>query len=207
MRAIDTYTPEQMNELKVKGMLADNKAWTPERIAKAIRQTKALDEAQPKAQHSPLPWRVATYENKPPKIIIKGQAGFIAQMGYIDGGDREANARLIVASVNHAGALAEALKDIRDACFDSSIGIETSRIGRIYSVAKAGVEIWEANQMNDFNASKLREHVARTLGFGEAETPTPQGKTPSETDNQQGDMDEYDPLLAAYNNGNGDQTK
>ena len=37
--------------------------------------------------------------------------------------------------------LLAALKDIRDACYDTSIGIETSRIGRIYSVAKAAVEL------------------------------------------------------------------
>jgi len=45
-----------------------------------------------------------------------------------------------------AQRLAEALTDIRDACFDTSIGIETNRVGRIYSVAKAAIQIWEGAQ-------------------------------------------------------------
>ncbi len=67
-----------------------------------------MREERPKAQHSPLPWTSFTDEES---CDVIGPDGFhIATLEPLV--NDESNAKLIVASVNHAEKLAEALRKI-----------------------------------------------------------------------------------------------
>jgi hypothetical protein len=77
--------------------------------------------AQPQAQHSALPWTYSAIGGDN-FVMSKGKA--IAEVLFDENGEWEksikemdANARLIVASVNHAEKLAEALRDIQKTAF------------------------------------------------------------------------------------------
>lgn len=63
-------------------------------------------------KHTTEPWEVLQYGNKPPKVVIKGQPGFIAQLGYPHEGDRCSNAARIVACVNACAGIPDPLKAI-----------------------------------------------------------------------------------------------
>jgi hypothetical protein len=65
--------------------------------------------------------------NKPPKIIVKGKPGFIAQLGYPHEGNREANAARIVEEHNALLGIhdpAEALQLAREALEKSKTNLE-----------------------------------------------------------------------------------
>ena len=75
-----------------------------------------IEQAPNKAQHSPLPWHMGETAQG---AIIFGIDIPIADVGSLDTrpyryDEQLANAKLIVASVNHAEALAEALRELRD---------------------------------------------------------------------------------------------
>ncbi len=97
MRFIDNMTPQEIETLALKGMTAPRTA----------------SERGNKAQHSPLPWRLAQDEatilcgdKDDPEIVASTCVNDPAATA-ID--TQEHNAALIVRAVNHADKLAEAL--------------------------------------------------------------------------------------------------
>ncbi len=114
-----------------------------------------------KAQHSPFPWRTVVETDFEPCSIYADPEQHVADIYGNDKRQRAANARLIVASVNHADKLAEALRDILEAAKDpesiaevKALGFEAldGRLclekfaGRVQSVAKAAIAAYETAQ-------------------------------------------------------------
>ncbi len=126
MRQIDNMTPQEIETLHLKGMLADNKA-KPVLSAMLDASESFADPAPNKAQpqHSPLPWKWYVNYHCPGKLkgayvdSTTARVADVRSLGVsLDGeGSQEiceSNAKLIVRAVNHADRLAECLERCRD---------------------------------------------------------------------------------------------
>jgi hypothetical protein len=131
--------------------LVDGKGWNEARWAK-----RGL---QPQGQHSPLPWNIifTGYSNK---LLLQSSGkpgtrniGEIykrqSSMGVNDD-TADANAQLIVASVNHAQALAEALRDVMSE-MESRFDYEsaTHEEETAFLKAREALAKWEGAKINE----------------------------------------------------------
>ncbi len=92
---------------KAKPKIVVRRDMTPDYEREAKR-----DADRNKAQHSPLPWKVAHgIISDHPEIAARGGAMCVAD-GLGNGPEAEANAALIVRAVNHADKLAEACRSL-----------------------------------------------------------------------------------------------
>ncbi len=131
MRQIDNMTPQELETLHLKGMLADNKA-KPILSAMLDASESFADPAPNKAKHSPLPWTmdVESYSS-PSGVRYKSNA--VTSGGRILGklaGFSGSDAALIVRAVNHADKLAKAIGKIRTA-MDRGLDLTPSIYGAI----------------------------------------------------------------------------
>lgn len=99
-----------------------------------------LNRTPNKAQHSRLPWLVGQSIG----IIYDADKAEVCESSPMSDRQAEANARLIVASVNHADKLAEALREIRQLNRNRGKGKPIARAcNRMDEVAEAALAEWE----------------------------------------------------------------
>ncbi len=130
MRQIDNMTPQEIETLHLKGMLADKPqtailyCHTCDMDRKHNRFSTGLEcqvcgaqplpnlapnKAQP--QHSPLPWRTVVETEFEPCAICDTDGNEMVHLAGGSSRERATNAKLIVRAVNHADKLAARLKD------------------------------------------------------------------------------------------------
>ncbi len=131
-----------------------------DKIWERAKQLKTETRFNASSRHSPLPWTALSGESV--TIGIPGQ-GALATMGEQDrqGGLHlsreiaEANAALIVRAVNHAGKLAEALRDLsrlvhqNNALQHAGLGVSPEAWSEMYQAtndARAALAAYEAAQ-------------------------------------------------------------
>ncbi len=165
MRQIDNMTPQELDTLALKGMTAPRTASERNKAKPKIvvrrdmtpdyeREAKR-DADRNKAQHSPLPWKVAHgIISDHPEIAARGGAMCVAD-GLGNGPEAEANAALIVRAVNHADKLAERLRELsrlvhqNNALQHAGIEVSPEAWGEMYqatSEAKAALSAYQAAQ-------------------------------------------------------------